>query len=77
VIDRLENSLAEISAFVAVPEFEGFIDARRSAGRNSRPPPGTVFEPDFDLDGRISPGIQDLPGVDLFNQRGHVLFSFY
>ena len=71
VPDGLEDSLAQVAGLVAVAELEGLVDAGRGAGRNGRPAEGAVGQGDFDLDGGVAAGIEDLAGVDFLDQSRH------
>jgi hypothetical protein len=39
------------------------------AARHARPADGAVVEDDLYLNGRVTPGVQDLPGMDRFYRR--------
>ncbi len=62
--DRLGHPLAEVALGVSVPELEGLSGAGRGPGGDRGTADGAAPEGRLDLDGRHSPGIQDLPGVE-------------
>ena len=59
VVDSLENAFAEITAFIAVTEFESFIFAGGCAGRNSCATNSTAFENDINFNRRVAAGVYD------------------
>ena len=65
VLDRPGHPLAAVFR-AAVPELDGLEGAGRGSARHARPGDGPVIERDLDLEGRVAPGIQDLPGMDRF-----------
>jgi hypothetical protein len=72
VLDGLEDALALVAVLLAVAELEGLVNAGRGPGGNRGAAAGPVLERDFDLDGGVAPGIEDLPGVDFLDENGHV-----
>ena len=62
--DRLEHALAEISGFVAVAEFQGFVFAGGSAGRNGGAAERARLEKHVGFNGGIAARIEDLAGVN-------------
>ena len=67
VLDGLENTLSSVSRLVAVSQFEGFVLAGGSAGRNDGASANAVIEMDFDFDSRISAGIQNFTTMNILN----------
>ena len=59
----------------AVAELDGLERAGGRAARHAGPADGPVVEHDLDLDGRVSPGVQDLPGMHRFNGRHRRLLA--
>src|SRR5579872_3271872 len=53
----------------AVAEFDGLECASGRAARHAGPAGRAVVEDDLDLYGRVSPRVQDLPGMHRFNGR--------
>ena len=64
VRDRRQDALAAVACLVAVPKLDGLVDARRGAGRDRGPAQRAVLGDDVDLDGRVAPRVEDLPGID-------------
>ena len=65
-LDRAADSLAAVLR-AAVAELDGLEGAGRGSARHPGPPDGPVVQRDLDLEGRVAPGVQDLPGMDRFN----------
>jgi hypothetical protein len=61
---RLTALAAVVGA--AVPELHGLESVGRRSARHPAPD-GPVIERYLDLEGRVPPGIQDLPGMDRLN----------
>ena len=68
--DRLQHALAAEARVVAVAQLERLVLAGRRAGRDGRTAERAVVERHIDLDGGIAARIEDLAGVDVFDQ-GH------
>ena len=66
VLDRAGHALAAVFG-AAVPELDGLEGAGRGSARYARLGHGPVIERHLDLEGRVAPGVQDLPGMDRFN----------
>ena len=64
VRDRRQDALAAVAGLVAVPQLDRLVDAGRGAGRHRRPAERAVLGDDVDLDGRVAPRVEDLPGID-------------
>src|SRR6202007_1766917 len=62
----LTDALAAV-LLATVPELNRLEDAGRRAARHRRPAEASVVEYHLDLDGRIPPGVEDLPGKYAFN----------
>ena len=67
VLDRLGHPLAAV-ALAAVAQLQGLAAAGRGAGRHRRAPPRPSFQKAFDLEGRVTAGIENLSGVDLVDR---------
>ena len=67
VADSSQDALAFISCLVIVTELEGLVLARAGAGRHGHASPRAVVEEYVHLDGRVSPGVQDLSAYYLRN----------
>ena len=80
-IDRvtsLEHALAVIAALIAVAQFDGLMDAGGSARRHGGAARRAGLQHDFDFDGGVAPGIQNLAAINI-DDGGHVslaLLSF-
>src|SRR5690606_30946773 len=61
------DALAAVPARVTVPQLQRFESAGRRTRRHGRAGDGPVIELNLDLDGRVSPRIEDLPGDDSLN----------
>ncbi len=73
-VDGAGDALAaELGA--AVAELYRLERAGGRTGRDAGPADGAVVERDLDLEGRVAPGVQDLPGMDRFNRRHRRLLS--
>ena len=67
VIDGGLDALAQVTAFVAIAQLDGFESPGRSAGRNDRAGEGAVVQRDLNFDGRVAAGIKNLATVDIEN----------
>ena len=65
--DSLLDTLALIAVLVAVTELDSLELAGGGAGRDDGTAEGAVLEGDFDLDGRVGAGVEDLAAVDAGN----------
>src|SRR6187455_2000409 len=59
----LPNALAEVTALVAVAQFQRFPSARRRARRDGRAAPRARIQNDIDFDGGIPSRIENLAGL--------------
>ena len=66
VLDRAGHALAAVFG-AAVSQLDGLEGAGGGPARYARPGHGPVIERHLDLEGRVAPGIQDLPGMYRFN----------
>jgi hypothetical protein len=66
-VDRLQDTLAEVAALVAVATLGRLEGAGGGAGGHSSPGEGPVVEPQLDLDGGVASRVQDLARADLLN----------
>ncbi len=73
--DRLANPLAAPARLVAVALLDRFMRTGRGARGNRGAAHRSVFQRDVDLDRRIAPAVEDLPGMDV-DDRGHVVPFF-
>ena len=72
---RLQHALAAV-ALAAVAQLERLAGAGGRAGRHGGTPAGAAVQHAIDLEGRIPPGIEDLPGENFFDgKHGHLLQS--
>jgi hypothetical protein len=62
--DRLGHALAEITGFVAIAEFDGFVFPGAGPAGNSGAAEDSSGELDVGFDGGIPAGIKDLTGTD-------------
>src|SRR5690606_18253127 len=60
----LLDALAQVTAGIAVTEFDGLEGARGGAGRDGGTTRAAVVEADLDLDRGVASGVQDFPGYD-------------
>ena len=60
VADGLQDALAGVALLVAVAQLERFARAGRGARRHGRPAARAGLERDFDFDGGIAAGIENL-----------------
>src|SRR4029079_5000573 len=58
-------------------ELEGLPGSRRSARGNTRPGRRSSREQDFDLERRVTSGVEDLAGVDAFDREAHAVASSF
>src|SRR3546814_763798 len=65
LLDRLQHALAAIALLVAVAQLDRLVGAGRGAGGHGGAAEGAALQSDVDLDGRIAPGVQDLPGLNI------------
>src|SRR5690606_2677447 len=70
VLHGLLHAPTQVAALVAVPQLHRLKGARGRARRHRSPADAAVHEVHFHLHGGIAPRVQDLPGVDGFND-GH------
>lgn len=70
-LDGLLDTLAEITALVAVTQLDGLMRARGSARRNGCAAHRTVFQHHIDLNGRIATAVQNFAADDV-DDCGHV-----
>ena len=71
VLDRGAHALAAV-ALAAVAQLDGLVGAGAGAARHDGPAARAGEQLDLDLDGRVPPGVEDLPAHDL-DDRAHVL----
>ncbi len=62
--DGLLDALAEVTARIAVTEFDGLEGAGGGTGGNGGTTRAAVVEADLDLDRGVASGVQDFPGYD-------------
>ena len=65
VIYRLQNALAQVLGLVAVAQFHGLESAGGGARRNDGTTSRAVIQQNFDFDGGVTAGVQDLPAVNI------------
>src|SRR6185437_904297 len=63
----LQHSLTAKYLFISVAQFNGLMDARRSAAGHGRATAKIIFRNNIDFHRRISTAIQDLPGMNVSN----------
>jgi hypothetical protein len=68
-IDRLGHALAQVTALVAIAQFDGFVRAGRGTRRHGRTAERTIVE-NVDFDGGIAPAVENFAGVNI-DDRGH------
>src|SRR3546814_15431837 len=54
-----------MALLVAVAQLDRLVGAGRGAGGHGGAAEGAALQSDVDLDGRIAPGVQDLPGLNI------------
>ncbi len=59
VFDGFQHTFAVVACFVAVAQFQRFVNAGGGAGRNCCPPPGTIRQHHFDFHGRVAARIEN------------------
>ena len=67
VLHRLQHALAEEPGLVAVAQLQGLVLARGCARGHRGPAHGPVLQDDVDLDGRVSPRVEDFPRFHVFD----------
>ena len=67
VLHGLLDTLAQVTALVAVPQLTGLIHAGGSTGGHSGPAHGAVVQIDLYLHGRVAAGVQDLPAQNVYD----------
>ncbi len=69
--DRVHGPADRLAAVLgpAVAQLDRLEGTRGRAARHTRAADRAVVEHDLDLNGRVAPGVQDLPGMDRFNGR--------
>jgi len=70
-MDGLADALAAEAFGVAVAEFEGFVFAGGSAGRNGGAAERAGFEGDVGFDSGVAAGVKDLAGANAGDFGGH------
>src|SRR4029453_12633929 len=68
VAERRLHALAAV-AVLAVAQLDGLELTRRRAGGHDGAPLGPRGEEDLDLDGRVTPGVEDLTARDVLDAR--------
>jgi hypothetical protein len=68
-VNGLLDTLAEVAALVAVAQFNGFVLAGGSTGRNGSAADLAVREENFNFDRGVATRIEDLAGVDGIDKR--------
>ncbi|MNX46846.1 hypothetical protein D3C86_773940 [compost metagenome] len=72
VVDGAQDALAVVPiGLVLVAHLDGFVGAGGGAGGNGRAAARSAGQDDVDLDGGIAAGVEDLAGIDVFNERRH------
>src|SRR5204863_829178 len=71
VPDGLADAFAAVAALVTVTKLDRLVDAGRGTRGDCRATDGAVLENDVDLDRRIAPRVENLPGVDPEDARIH------
>jgi len=72
VFDGLEDAFAEVMAFVAVAELDGFVLAGGCAGGDGGAAEGAGFQDDVCFDGGVAARIENLAGAD-GNDFSHII----
>ena len=67
VVDGPKDALSEVAVLLSVAQFDGLVDAGARSRRNGCTAEDPLTGDDFDLDGRIAPGIENLSGVDVID----------
>jgi len=67
VVNRLLHALAQIAAFVAVAQLDGFMLAGGGSAGNCCAPAGAAFQDDVGFDSRVSARIEDLASKNQLN----------
>jgi hypothetical protein len=70
--DRLEGAFAEIAAFVAIPQFHGFVLSGGCAGRHCRSSHTSVDQINICFHGRIPARIENLSSNHFYNRRQRI-----
>jgi hypothetical protein len=76
VLDSLQHALAQVTALVAVTQFDGFARAGGGAGRHGRAAHGAGLQQHVAFDGRVAAAVQDLATHDVYDGT-HWSFSFF
>ena len=71
MLHGLEDPLAAKTALVPVPKLQRLMDTCRCPRRNSRPCHAAIFQRHLYLDGRVSPGVENLPCMYCLNCCSH------
>ena len=71
VADGFQDSFAEVTRFIAIAQFVGFMFAGGRAGRNRRTTDGAALDVDVSFYGGIATGIDDFAADDFGDFRGH------
>jgi len=71
VFDSLQNPSAEVFLLVAIAELPSLVDPGARPARNRCPAKRAIGQGHVDLNGGVSPTIEDLPGVDVNNRGTH------
>src|SRR5690606_16214582 len=76
VLNRLADPFSKVVCVVAVSKLNGFMSTCRGPGGNGCPANNAIFSGYIDFNSRVSPGIQDLPGLYIINNT-HQLFRYW
>ena len=71
VLDALAHTSAQVTVFLAITEFDGFVLAGGGPGGHGGACGDAPGEHDLDFDRRISTGVEDLAGVNGVNLESH------
>ena len=66
-LDRVQDPLAAVAFLVAVAQLDGFVRARRRAGRHGSAAERAALQPRVDLDSRIAAAVENFAGVKIDN----------
>src|SRR5262249_384014 len=64
---RAQDATAQVTGLVAVAQLHRLVSAGAGAAGNGRPAGGPVFQGDFNLDGGITPAVEDLGRPNVIN----------
>jgi hypothetical protein len=69
IVNSLQRAFAEVTGFIAVAQFEGFVFAGGCAGRNSGATHSAGFEQNFNFEGGVAARVQNFACVDINDSR--------